>query len=119
MSTASSSHSVNGMPVSMKKITQETQSPYLRAPKYGRRKTIITSIPELQNRCSSMKRADGPGHRPVTPTIRKSDITLCVDYIVNPTPMMQPVGVSFPKRLTNLVKEREVLHENLLPWRSK
>ena len=102
-----------------KNALQRSQKPYLKVLKHARRKTIITTIPELQDRCSSMKRADGPGHRPITPTIRKSDITLCVDYIVNPTPAMQPIGVSFHKRLTNLVRDREVVYENLLPWRNK
>ena len=41
-----------------------------------------------------------------------SDITLCVDYVVNPTPAMMEIGTNFHKTLTPLVKDREVLHEN-------
>jgi hypothetical protein len=99
--------------------TDRTDRAWLSVGKHARRKTIITSIPELQARCSSMLRADGPGHRAVTPTIRHSDITQSVNYVIMPTPFLQPIGKSYPKCLTNLVREREILHENLLPWRKK
>ena len=97
--------------------TQRTESDWLQEPKYGRKKTIITTIPDLQHGCSSIRRADGPGYQPLTARRHASDITLCVDYVVNPTPAMMEIGTNFHKTLTPLVKDREVLHENTLPWR--
>ena len=56
----------------------------------------------------------------VTNPSRQEDMLvtpLCVDYVVNPTPAMMEIGTNFHKTLTPLVKDREVLHENTLPWR--
>ena len=97
--------------------TQRTESAWLQEPKHGRKKTIITTIPDLQYACTSIRRADGPGFQPLSARRHPTEITLCVDYVVNPTPAMIPIGASFHKTLTPMVKDREVAFTNTLPWR--
>ncbi len=97
--------------------TQRTESAWLHEPKHGRKKTIITTIPDLQFGCTSIRRADGPGFQPISARRHATEITLCVDFVVNPTPAMIPIGATFHKTLTPLVKDREVAFTNTLPWR--
>ena len=83
-------------------------------PAFGRSQTDISRVPEKQAGCSTLKYRDGPSAgdeiRTVVPA---SDVTTFVNFIKNPTPFLRPIGEKHHLRLTNLVREREVLYENV------
>ena len=57
---------------------------------------------------------DGPASGDIVRTrVPISDVTSFVNFMVNGTPFTRPLGEQHHLKLTNLVKERQVLHENL------
>jgi hypothetical protein len=83
-------------------------------PAFGRKQTDISRVPEKQAGCSTLKYRDGPAAgdkiRRILPA---SDVTTFVNFIKNPTPFLRPLGERHHLKLTTLVREREVLHENV------
>ena len=83
-------------------------------PAFGRKQTIISRVPEKQAACSSLKYMDGPAAADIIRTrLIPSDVTTFVNFIRNPTPFLRPLDEKHHMKLTTLVREREVLYENL------
>jgi hypothetical protein len=83
-------------------------------PAFGRKQTDISRVPEKQAACSSLKYMDGPASGDVVRThVPVSDVTAFVNFHLNGAPFLRPLGEQHHLKLTNLVKERQVLHENL------
>ena len=83
-------------------------------PAFGRKQTDISRVPEKQAGCSTLKYRDGPSAGDKICTILPaSDVTTFVNFIKNPTPFLRPLGEQHHLHLTTLVREREVLHENV------
>lgn len=83
-------------------------------PAFGRKQTDISRVPEKQAACSSLKYMDGPASGDIVRTsVPISDVTSFVNFMINGAPFTRPLGEQHHLKMTTLVKEREVLHENL------
>jgi hypothetical protein len=85
-----------------------------KVPAFGRKQSDISRVPEKQAACSSLKYMDGPASGDIVRThVPTSDVTSFVNFMVNGTPFTRPLGEQHHMKMTNLVRERQVLHENM------
>tara|TARA_B100000780_G_scaffold274521_2_gene239688 strand:- start:729 stop:1874 length:1146 start_codon:yes stop_codon:yes gene_type:complete len=91
---------------------KQAQSSHM--PAFARKQTDISRTVEKQAACSSLKFMDGPAAGDIVRTrVPISDVTSFVNFMVNGTPFTRPLGEQHHHKMTNLVRERQVLHENL------